>query len=201
MPGHRHLAAATCVVLLALPVGAHPAADSAVAALDRAVRWLLATDPGQRNSFDGFLSLLDALILTAPDAPSASACRAQLLRGRDALAPGRMLHPGTVEAIHACYRDTHGGEAFGLPPSVRSGGDPAEYCRQQLIDARVALLAVRHEEAFRRMIEAAALVVTPVESSGPAAWLDLGRHWWSALRAFVLEAYGWLSTARSSSRG
>ena len=162
MPGHRHLAAAVCVVLLALPAGAHPAADSAVAALDRAV-CCCCDRPRPAGLVRRFLSLLDALILTAPHAPSGSACLAGLLRGRDAVAPGRMLHPATLKAIHACFRDTHGGEAFGLPPSVRSGGDPAAYCRQRLADARLALLVAHHEEAFGRMIEATALVVTPVE--------------------------------------
>jgi hypothetical protein len=202
VPGHRHLAAAGFVVLLALPAGVPPVGDPAVEALDRSVRLLLTTNPAQRDSLGGFLSLLDALVLTAADAPSASACRAGLVRGRDAVKPGRMLQPATVDAIHACYRYTHGGEAFRLPPEVRTGEDPVGYCRERLADARVALLAARHEEAFGRMIEAAALVVTPVEreSSGRATWLDLGREWWNALRALVLEAYGWLSTARSSSR-
>lgn len=201
MAGHRLLAAAGFVVVLALPTIGPPVEDSAVAALDRAERLLLSANPAQRDSLGGFLSLLDALVLTAPDVPSASACRAGLLRGRDAVKPGRMLQPATVDAIHACYRDTHGGEAFHLPPEVRSGEDPVGCCRARLADARVALRAARHEEAFGRMIEAAALVVTPVERrSGRATWLDLGRGWWNALRAWVLEASGWLSTTRSSSR-
>ena len=196
--------AAGCVVLLALPAGPATIVDSASAHLDRAVQLLLAPASTSESLREGFLSLLDALIATVPDAPSAAACQPKLAKARETASRGSILDNQVVALLRECYSDAHGGASFRVPESIRSGGDAMGYCRAQFQSAKDSLQKGRGEDAFARMIEVAVFIVTPVERhSGEAeVWLrQVGRHWWAAVRVFFLEGFGWLSTVRSSSSG
>lgn len=194
---------AGCVVLLTLPAPAF-VADSATEHLDRAVQLLLPRDPTGQDLRAGFLSLLDALIATAPDAPSAARCGPRLATARQVASRGSILDDRAVALLHECFRDTHDGASFRVPHSIRSVADAAGYCRAQLQSARDALQNGRGDAAFGRMIEAAVLIVTPIDRDAGRgeAWIwEIGRQWWAAVQMFVQEGLGWLSTARSSSRG
>jgi hypothetical protein len=197
-------AAAGCVVLFALPVGPAIVADSAAAHLDRAVQLLLAPAPTSQDLREGFLSLLDALIATAPGAPSAAACQPKLANARQAASRGSILDDQAVTLLRGCYSDTHGGATFRVPDSIGSVADAVGHCRAQLQSAKDSLQKGRGEDAFGRMIEVAVFIVTPIERhSGKAeVWLwQIGRQWWAAVRVFFVEGFGWLSTVRSSSSG
>ncbi len=196
--------AAGCVVMLTLPARPAIVLDSATDHLDRAVRLLLAPAPSSQDCRAGFLSLLDALIAAAPDAPSAATCQPKLAKARQLASRGSILDDGAVELLRECYRDAHGGASFRKPDSIRSVADAAGYCRAQLQSARELLTKGRGDEAFGRMIEAAVFIVTPLErnASGTEAWIwQIGRRWWTTVRVIFLERFGWLSTVRSSSSG
>ena len=197
-------AAAGCVVMLTLPAGSRTVTDSATAHLDRAVQLLLAPAPTSRDLRTGFLSLLDALIAAAPEAPSAVACQPKLAKARQVASRGSILDDQASALLRECYSDTHGGASFRVPDSIRSPADATSYCRAQLQSARGSLQKGRGDEAFARMIEAAVFIITPVErNAGRAeAWIwQIGKQWWTVVRAIFLEEFGWLSTVRSSSSG
>lgn len=194
---------AGCVVMLALPGRSTCALDSATEHLDRAIQALLAPAPTRRDTNAGFLSLLDALIATAPDAPSAVACSAKLAKARQLASRTSILDGQVVWLLSECYRDAHGGAPFRPPDSIRSSADGVDYCRAQLRSARSSLEKGRKDEAFRLMIHATVFIVTPMErhGSGSEVWIrQLGR-WWTAVRLAFLEHFAWLSTVRSNSSG
>lgn len=192
------------VVLVALLAGPAIVADSTTAHLDRAVQLLLSPTPTSQDLREGFLSLLDALIAVAPDAPPAAACQPRLAKARRAASRGSILDEQATALLRECYSDAHGGASFRVPESIRSGGDALGYCRAQLRSARDSLQKGRGDEAFASMIDTAVLIVTPIQRSAgkTEVWLcQIGRQWWAVVRVLFLEGFGWLSTVRSSSSG
>jgi hypothetical protein len=197
-------AVAACVVMFAVPARPADPGDRATEHLDRAVQLLLTPPSSSQSLREGFLSLLDALLVTAPDAPSAAVCRPKLEKARQIASAGSVLDDRIVELLGACYRDTHDGVSFQVPDVVRSQGDAVGYCRAQLQSARELLQLGRRDAAFVRMIEATVFIVTPVERTAGAAepWIQvICRRCWAIVRAIFLEGFGWLSNARSSSSG
>jgi len=196
--------AAGCIVLLTAPARPAIGGDRATDHLDRAVRLLLAPAPTDQDRKAGFLSLLDALVATAPDAPSAAACQPKLAKARQMASQGPALYDSVAELLGECYSDAHGGARFRVPDSVRSPADAVGYGRTQLQSARASLETHRGDDAFGRMIEVAVLVVTPFERDGGSteAWVrQIGRQVATAVRAIFLEGSGWLSAVRPSSSG
>jgi hypothetical protein len=131
--------------------------------VDRAVRLLLSADGSDERCTEGLVSLLDAIIGTAPAARLGGTWPAKIAAARDLVARGRFLADNTVALLNESYRTVHG-KPFKMPPTVRSLPDARDHIRGQLSSVRSLLDQGRADEAIRRMLEAVLMIVTPLEA-------------------------------------
>ncbi len=153
--------AAICVplILTMCPVLGGQTPDVA-GQVDRAARLLLSPGVTDQQCRDGLVSLLDAIIAVGPDTRVDGAWKSEVAAARDLAAGGRFLGDDTVRFLNDSYRAVHG-KAFKMPPAVRSMPEAREYIRERLSSVRSLLDSGQPDEAVRRMLEAAVMIVTP----------------------------------------
>jgi hypothetical protein len=160
---------ATTLLLASLaagPLAAQPrdADGGPIAKLDRADRLLLGEGASSAEIRAGFLVLLEVMAEAAP--PSAGpggTCGAKIGVVRVRVGDGSILDRAGVALLDECYRDTHGGQPFAVPSSVRSVADARNYARRQIEGARTLLSEGRGSEAVSALLQTALLIVTPME--------------------------------------
>jgi hypothetical protein len=128
--------------------------------VDRAVRLLLSPDGTDASCIEGLVSLLDAIVAAAPAAGIGGTWPAKVITARERVAAGQMDQ--TAALLNDSYRAVHG-RSFTIPAAVRSLPEAQTYIRNQLSSVRSLLDHGRAGEAVRRMLEAAVMVVTPLE--------------------------------------
>jgi len=128
--------------------------------VDRAIRLLLSPDRSDEQCTNGLVSLLDAIVQAAPAARLGGTWPAKVKAARDSVAGDRL--GDSVVLLTDSYRAVHG-KPFKMPASIRSLTDATDYIRGQLLSVRVLLDQGRADEAVRRMLEAAVMIVTPLE--------------------------------------
>ncbi len=151
---------------LSLLVTPAPAAEvpAAVAEnLNRATELLLGEHPTESQLQQGFLHLLDAVPLVVPQGTTAPEWLSKLGEAQALVEKGSPVEPRAVALLNDCYRETHGGEGFRMPPSVDSIVDAREQIRLWLGSVPGLVTAGDGDEAARRLLEAAAAIVTPME--------------------------------------
>lgn len=131
--------------------------------VDRAIRLLLSPDRGDEECRNGLVSLLDAIVLAAPAGRPGGTWPAKVKAARDSVAGGRL--GDSVVLLTDGYRAVHG-KPFKMPATIRSLADATGYIGEQLSSIRPLLDQGRADEAVRRMLEAAVMIVTPVEVQG-----------------------------------
>jgi hypothetical protein len=148
----------SCLLAATVPCAETPEAG-ATRHVSHATELLLAEHPTESQLRQGFLHLLDALPQLAPQAGWLE--KAAEARGR--VGRGLLLEPRTVALLNECYRETHGGQDFRMPPSVRTIADAREHIRLQLASVPGLVTAGDGAEAAGRLLEAAAAIVTPMK--------------------------------------
>ncbi len=131
--------------------------------VDKASQLLLSPDTSARQCTDGLVSLLDAIAGAARSARITGTWPAKIVTARELVASGRSLTDDTVSLLHDSYRAVHG-KSFKVPANVRSLADAREHLRGQLSSVRGLLDQGEVNEAIRRMLEAAVMIVTPLEA-------------------------------------
>jgi hypothetical protein len=151
---------------LGLLVVAAAASDSPTAAatnhVSRASALLLEEHPTDAQLREGFLSLLDALLLVAPEGGAQAAWPAKAAEARRLIDAGSLVDRRAASLLGDCYRATHGGEAFRMPATVHSIADARAYIGRQLATVPDLLKAGHGDEAVQRLLEAAVAIVTPM---------------------------------------
>jgi len=150
-------------VLLALSLRAGADVRTAVAHVDRALQLAFAAGATDEQVKAGFLSLLDAIVASAPEARIPGEWPSKAAAARRLVAAGSVPDDRAVAMLHECYRNLHGGRAFRMPAAIRSISDATGYARRQLEAARDLLLRGQREEAIRRLLDTALMIVTPFE--------------------------------------
>ena len=127
----------------------------------RAVQLLLSPESSGEQCRDGLVSLLDAIIEAARGARIAGAWPAKIAAARDSAARGRLGDAAALlnDGYLAVY-----GTPFKMPATIRSVSDARDHIRGQLSSVRGLLGQGRTDEAIRRMLEAAVMIVTPLEA-------------------------------------
>jgi hypothetical protein len=128
--------------------------------VDRAMQLLLSPDSSDAQCRDGLVSLLEAIIGAAPAARLGGTWPTAIAAARDKAAADQLGE--TVSLLNDSYRAVHG-RPFKMPATVRSVPDARDYIRRQLSSVRSLLDEGRGDEAMRRMLEAAVMIVTPFE--------------------------------------
>jgi hypothetical protein len=129
--------------------------------VDRAITLLLSPDRSDAQCADGLLSLLDAIAEAAPAARIDGPWPAKVAAARARLAGGQMGE--AVPLLNDSYRLVYG-KAFAMPATVRSLADARDHIRKQLSSVRGLMGQGRADEAVRRMLDAAVMIVTPIEA-------------------------------------
>ncbi len=127
--------------------------------VDRAIQLLLEPASSDAQCTDGLVSLLDAIVKAAPATRFDGRWLEKIIAARDLVAGGRLGEAATL--LNDGYLAVNGG-AFAMPAGVRSPGDARDCIREKLSSARSLLAEGRADEAVRRMLEAAVMVVTPI---------------------------------------
>lgn len=154
-----------CVLVLAtlVPMTALAAGRQANAAdrLDVAIEALSSPNVSDRECQAGMVALLDAIVAAAPAARTRGGWPEKVVAARTLAAGGHMVGAEVATLLNDSYRAVHG-KAFALPEAARSPDTVRGYLRSRLSSVRSVLAERRFDEAVRRMLEAAVLIVTPV---------------------------------------
>jgi hypothetical protein len=157
------LGAALGLVLLSAPVpGDEAPGAKATTHVNRATESLLAEQPTDTQLREGFLSLLDALLLVAPAARTGVAWPDKVVEARRLIEAGSLVDPKAVTLLGECYRENHGGAEFRMPPTVHAIADAREHIRLQLVAVPELIKTGANDEAAQRLLEAVVAVVTPM---------------------------------------
>lgn len=160
------LAAALGAVLglvLSWPASCAETKDAqATAQVNRAVELLLVEQPTEAQLRQGFVSLLDALLLVAPEDRAQGTWAAKAAEARRLIEAGSLVDPKAAALLGECYRETHGGAVFQMPATVHTIADAREHIRLQLVAVPELLQKGASDEAARRLLTAAVAVVTPM---------------------------------------
>lgn len=156
-------AALVCVGLAAPAPGAWTTEDTAANHVRKANQLLLGEHPPEAELRQGFLHLLDALLLVAPEARTEGAWPAKAAEARRLIDAGSIVDPRAVSLLGDCYRATHGGEAFRMPATVHTIPDAREHIRAQLATLPELLAAGANDEVAQRLLTAIVAIVTPME--------------------------------------
>jgi hypothetical protein len=130
--------------------------------VNRAVELLLVEQPTEAQLRQGFVSLLDALLLVAPEDRAPGSWPAKAAEARRLIESGSLVGQQAATLLGECYRETHGGTAFQMPPTVHTIADAREHIRVQLVAVPELLRKGAQDEAARRLLTAAVAVVTPM---------------------------------------
>ena len=131
------------------------------ALVDRATQLLLSSDDSNDQGAKGLVALLDAITAAAPAAGLSGACQTGLATAQRLAAGDPSGVDEMVVLLGGCYREAHG-KSFSMPPAVRSMPDLLEHARGLLASVRGLIQQGRPDEAIRRMLEVAMMVVTPI---------------------------------------
>jgi hypothetical protein len=157
------LGAALGLVLLSAPVPGHEAPGAnATTHVSRATELLSVEQPTETQLRQGFLSLLDALALVAPETRTRGSWPGKVAEARRLIDAGSLVEPKAVALLGECYRETHGGADFRMPATVHTIADAREHIRVQLVAVPDLIKTGANDEAARRLLEAAVAVVTPM---------------------------------------
>jgi hypothetical protein len=157
------LGAALGLSLLAAPVPSAEAPEAGVLShLTRANELLLAEHPTHAQMRQGFLHLLDASLTVAPQGATAG-WPGKATEARRLVEEGSIVDPRAAALLKQCYRETHGGEEFRMPPAVRTIADAREQIQIWLAAVPDLVEAGNSEEAAQRLLEAAVAIVTPMQ--------------------------------------
>jgi hypothetical protein len=161
----RPTAVLGAVLGLGLFAASVPAAEAPGVAshVSRAVELLLAEQPTETQLRQGFVELLDALRLVAPETRMGAAWPDKLAEARRLIDAGSFLEPRAVALLGDCYRDTHEGKPFQMPETVHSIADARDHIRLQLAAVPDLLKTGATDEAARRLLEAVVAIVTPMQ--------------------------------------
>ncbi len=153
--------AATCVLIVltfCLSLGGQ--ALDVPALVDRATKLMISPDRSDGQCREGLVLLLDAIVKAAPAARIPGAWPAQVADARKQVAAGHLFE--STALLSDAYRAVSG-KAFVMPAAVRSPNAAKDHIRTQLSTVGGLVDEGRADEAVRRMLEAALMVVTPVE--------------------------------------
>ncbi len=160
MRGVRVSAAACVLIVLTLCPSLGGQALDVPALVDRAMKLMLSPDSSDGQCREGLVLLLDAIVKAAPAARIQGAWPAKVAEARKLVATGHLSERTAL--LGDSYRAVSG-NAFVMPAAVRSPNAAKDHIRTQLSTVGSLMAGGRADEAVRRMLEAALMVVTPVE--------------------------------------
>ena len=155
----RHLVCA--LMLLAFWPGVAGQTLDVAGHVDRSIRIFFSPDATDAQCTDALLSLLDAIVKAAPAARIDGAWAAKVSAARKRMAAGKIAE--TAVLLDEGYRAVNG-KRFAMPAAVQSMEAARDHIRKQLASVRGLMDQGRADEAVRRMLEAAMMIVTPIQA-------------------------------------
>ncbi len=155
---------AALIMLLALSLGGAGIKDSEKidAKIKLAGELLLAKQPSDKDCKDGFLSLVEAIALTAPNTSLPAAFGEKMTKAKSLFEKTSIFNPEGIVLLDECFVLAHSGKKFTMPAEVRKIDEAVEYARRQLQAARAQNQLGKADECARSLIETAIMIVTPV---------------------------------------
>ncbi len=114
----------------------------------------------------GFLLLLEAIEDASARAELTPEFREKIGAARRFCGQFSIVDQNGVKALREAYAMIHGGREFQIPAQVTSIETAVQYCREKLAAALKALKAGNPTDAAKSLLEAAVMVVTPMEAHG-----------------------------------
>lgn len=123
---------------------------------------LLAKQPSDKDCKDGFLSLVEAITLAAPNASFQAAFGDKMTKAKSMFETTSIFNQDGIALLNECFVMTHSGQKFSMPAEVRSIAAASEYARRQLQAARAQIQQGKAAECAKILIEIAVMIVTPM---------------------------------------
>jgi hypothetical protein len=114
----------------------------------------------------GFLLLLEAIEDASVRAELSPEFREKINAARRFCGQFSIVDQNGVKALREAYAMLNGGREFQIPAQVTGIETAVQYCREEFAAALEALKAGNPTDAAKSLLEAAVMVVTPMEAHG-----------------------------------
>jgi hypothetical protein len=123
---------------------------------------LLAKQPSDKDCKDGFLSLVEAIALAAPNTSFPAVLGEKVIKAESLFKTTSIFNQEGVALLNECFVLAHSGKKFSVPAEITSIATAAEYSRRQLQAARAQNQQGKADECAKILIEIAVMIVTPM---------------------------------------
>jgi hypothetical protein len=123
---------------------------------------LLEKQPSDKDCKDGFLSLVEAITLAAPDTSFPAVLGEKMTKAKSLFEKTSIFNQEGFALLNECFALTHSGQKFSMPAEITSIATAIEYARRQLQSARAQIQQGKADECAKILIEIAVMIVTPM---------------------------------------
>ena len=123
---------------------------------------LLAKQPSEKDFKDGFLSLVEAIALAAPNTSFPAALGEKMTKAKSLFETTSIFNQEGIALLNECFVMTHSGQKFSMPAEIKNVAAASEYARRQLQAARGQNRQGKAAECVKILIEIAVMIVTPM---------------------------------------
>ncbi len=163
MRGPASLGIALGMAALLVTAAAGAESGEPAARVQRASRLIFGPKATTGGVREGFVLLLDEAADAAAEARMPAAFASKIADARRRIRDIAFADAKAILLLEECYGEVHGGTPFRMPAGVKSLADVSGYGRGLLEPVPALLEQGKPREALSRMLEAAIVVVTPVE--------------------------------------
>jgi len=123
---------------------------------------LLEKQPSDKDCKDGFLSLVEAITLAAPDTSFPAAFGEKMTKAKSLFEKTSIFNQEGITLLSECYVLTHSGQKFSMPAEIKNAAAASDYARRQLQAARAQIQQGKAAVCAKILIEIAVMIVTPM---------------------------------------
>jgi hypothetical protein len=125
---------------------------------------LLAGNPPPREECKkAFNALIEAMVLTLPQAGCPAEFNNNITKAGELFKKNGIFVPDGAQALREAYRIVNDGKDFQIPGDLKEINDAVEYCKKWVNMSRENLKQGKMRDAVKDMLNAAIMVVTPME--------------------------------------
>jgi len=123
---------------------------------------LLAKQPSDKDFKEGFLSLVEAIALAAPNTSLPAAFGEKMTKAKSMFETTSIFNQEGIALLNECFVMTHSGQKFSMPAEIKNVAAASEYARRQLQASRSQIQQGKADECAKILVEIAVMIVTPM---------------------------------------
>jgi hypothetical protein len=153
-------------ITLSLLCAGRPMAAADVTAIDAKIKMaadiLLVPADRQGETKKGFMLLIEAIVMAAPDAKFPKEFATKIAAAKQIFESQSILEEKGAALLRGAWQLVTAGKEFQMPAGISNIDQAVEHCRKRIDSARASLKQGKIDECSRALLEVAIMIVTPM---------------------------------------